>query len=308
MKKFIEKRPYLMFLLPGIIVYSVFVVYPILSAGYISFFRWNGYGPKEFVGLQNYRELFTNVNMMSQLGNALKNCLTIFLLSVIIMMPIQIIMAYIIHAKSRGSGFFQVAVFSPQFISTPVIVFIFTLLFDGSFGIVNKILRETGLGNLARPWMGIPEYGIYVVWFMMTWAGMGVGMVYFIGAMKMISHEILESAYVDGAGFWKRLWYIVLPQSKGTIFNIVLTSYIISMTVFDFNYILGGSGGGISGSVDTLALMFYRTAFGENSPLGGKVSVNAMGMGTTIACVLFLMVFVVAIIQIILMFRTKKED
>ena len=143
---------------------------------------------------------------------------------------------------------------------------------------------------------------------MMTWAGMGVGMVYFIGAMKMISHEILESAYVDGAGFWKRLWYIVLPQIKGTIFNIVLTSYIISMTVFDFNYILGGSGGGISGSVDTLALMFYRTAFGENSPLGGKVSVNAMGMGTTIACVLFLMVFVVAIIQIILMFRTKKED
>ena len=107
MKKFLTKRPYLMFLLPGIIVYSVFVVYPILSAGYISFFRWNGYGPKEFVGLQNYRELFTNVNMMSQLGNALKNCLTIFLLSVIIMMPIQIIMAYIIHAKSRGSGFFQ---------------------------------------------------------------------------------------------------------------------------------------------------------------------------------------------------------
>lgn len=72
MRKFFRKRPYLMFLMPGIIVYSVFVVYPILSAGYISFFQWNGYGPKAYVGLQNYKDLFTNSNLMSQLGNALK--------------------------------------------------------------------------------------------------------------------------------------------------------------------------------------------------------------------------------------------
>lgn len=187
-------------------------------------------------------------------------------------------------------------------------MFIFTLLFDGSFGIVNNVLRSVGLESLAKPWLGIPEYGIYIIWIMMSWAGMGVGMIYFIGAMKMISNDALEAAYVEGCGFWRRLWYIVVPQIKGTIFNLVLTSYIISMTVFDFSYILGGSGGGISGSVDTLALMFYRTAFGENSPLGGKVSVNAMGMGTTIACVLFLIVFVVAIFQIVLMFRKKGEE
>lgn len=296
-----------MFLIPGFIVYLIFVIYPIFSAAHISFFKWNGYGPKEYVGLANYIQLFTDSDMMSQFLNALKNCLIIFGLTVLIVIPIQIIMAYMIHNKARGKSFFQVAIFSPQFISTPVIVFIFMLLFDGNFGIVNKCLNIAGLGEHVQPWLGIPEYGIYIVWIMISWAGIGIGMIYFLGAMKMIPNEMLESSYVDGAGFWRKLWYIVLPQIRKTALNLVLTTYIIAMTIFDFSYILGGSGGGVSRSVDTLALFFYRTAFGENNPLGGKVSVNSMGMGTTIACVLFLIVFIVAVVQIIFMFR-KKED
>lgn len=298
----------MLFLLPGFLMYLIFVVYPIFSAADISLYNWNGYGPKVFVGLENYITLFTDVAKLQEFGNALKNCLIIFALTVVVVIPLQIVMAYMIHSKVRGHKYFQVAIFSPQFISTPVIVFIFTMLFDGNFGIVNNTLRAVGLGQYAKPWLGIPELGIYLVWIMISWAGMGVGMIYFIGAMKMIPPETLESAYVDGAGFWRRLISIVVPQIKSTIFNLVLTTYIIAMTIFDFSYILGGPGGGINGNMDTLSLLFYRTAFGENSPLGGKVSANAMGMGTTVACVLFLLVFVVALVQIIVMFGKKGED
>ncbi len=306
MIKLFRKRPYIWFLLPGFILYTIFIIYPIFAAGQLSLYHWNGIGDKIFVGFQNYIDLFTNKDLMSQMINALKHSLIIFALTVCIAMPVQIIMAYMVYSKAKGGNYFQVAIFSPQFISTPVIVFIFTLIFDGNIGIVNKFLEVAGLGVLTRPWLGIPQYGIYIVWAMITWAGIGVGMMYFIGAMKMIDKDSLESAYMEGAGFWKRLWYIILPQIKMTILNLVLVSYIVSMTIFDYSYILGGTSGGINRNVDVMSLFFYRMAFGDTNPLGGNISANSMGMGTTVACVLFLMIFVIALVQLLFVYR--KED
>lgn len=308
MRAALKKRPYIFFLLPGFILYTIFVIYPILAAGRLSLFRWNGIGEKVFVGIQNYMELFSNADLMAQMGNALKHSLTIFLLTVIIAVPVQLIMAYMVYSKARGGNFFQVAIFSPQFISTPVIVFIFTLIFDGNIGIFNKLLEGIGLGALTRSWLGIPEAGIYVIWAMITWAGIGVGMMYFISAMKMLDRDCLESAYMDGAGFWKRLWYIVLPQIKMTIINIILIGYIVSMTIFDYSFIMGGTEGGINRSVDVMSLFFYRMAFGDTNPLGGNISANSIGMGTTVACVLFAMIFVVALIQMVITYRKEDSD
>lgn len=306
MMQFLKKKPYIWFLLPGFVLYSIFIIYPIFAAGQLSLYHWNGIGEKVFVGFQNYIDLFTNKDLMSQMINALKHSLIIFALTVCIAMPVQIIMAYMVYSKARGGNYFQVAIFSPQFISTPVIVFIFTLIFDGNIGIVNKLLEIIGLGAFTRAWLGIPQYGIYIVWAMITWAGIGVGMMYFIGAMKMIEKDSLECAYMEGAGFWKRLWYIILPQIKMTILNLVLISYIVSMTIFDYSYILGGTSGGINRNVDVMSLFFYRMAFGDTNPLGGNISANSMGMGTTVACVLFLMIFVIALLQLLLVYR--KED
>src|SRR5690606_5460309 len=144
-----------------------------------------------------------------------------------------------------GSRFFKVAIFSPQFISTPVIVFIFSLILDANLGIFNKLLRLVGLESWVRPWLGIPEYGIFVIYGMLSWAGIGVGMILFLGAMNMISRETIESAFMDGAGYWRRLFSIVIPQIRVTILNLVLLSYIFSLTIFDFSYILGGVSGGV---------------------------------------------------------------
>jgi raffinose/stachyose/melibiose transport system permease protein len=307
LKTFFKKRPYILFLTPGFILYSIFVIYPIFAAARISMFQWNGIGKMIFVGIGNYVELFTNNDLMSQMTNALSHSLILSILTVLIQMPIQVVMAYMIYTKAKGKNFFQVAIFSPQFLSTPVIVFIFTLLFDGNIGIVNKLLGIVGLGKYAQPWLGIPSAGIYIVWIMIAWAGMGVGLMYLIGAMKMISFDSLESAYLDGAGFWRRLFFIVIPQIKMTILNLVLLAYIFGMTIFDYSYILGGTAGGLGGNMDVMSLFFYRMAFGDTNPLGGTISKNSMGMGTTIACILFIMVFVVALIQILVTNR-KSED
>jgi raffinose/stachyose/melibiose transport system permease protein len=303
---FFKKRPYLLFIAPGFILYTILVIYPIAAAAVISLYRWNGIGPKTFVGFNNYIELFNNKDMVSQLWNALSHSLMIFILTVIFVIPVQIIMAYMVYSKVRGKSFFQVAIFSPQFISTPVIIFIFTLLLDANIGVVNKFLESIGQGHLTKPWLGIPEFGMYIVWIMISWAGMGVGMMFFVGAMKMVPVDCLESAYLDGAGFWKRLITIFLPQIKVTILNMVLISYIFGMTIFDFSYLLGGTSGGIERNVDVMSLFFYRMAFGDTNPLGGNISQNSMGMGTTIACVLFLMIFIIALIQLLIVYRKEE--
>jgi len=305
---FLRRRPYLFFLMPGFLIYSVFVIYPILAAASISFFKWNGIGPKTFVGFRNYAELFTSSELMSQFSNALLNSLKIFVLTVIIVIPIQIITAYLIYNEVRGYKFFRLAVFSPQFISTPVIVFIFTLLLDSNVGVFNKGLEMIGLGEYVRPWLGLPGYGIYIVFLMISWSGFGVGMMLFLGAMKMISKEALEAGYLDGAGIWRRLFRIILPQIKVTILNMVLITYIVSMTIFDFSFILGGVNGGVDHHVDVMALMFYRIAFGEsNNPLGGNISENAMGLGSTVACVLFVLIFIISMFQVWLTYRRREE-
>lgn len=307
MLTWLKKRPFIWFILPGLFLYSLFSIYPIFSAAQLSLTKWDGIGVKQFIGFQNYIELFSNPELSRQLVNALKNSGTIFLLNTAVVLPLQIIIAYMLFSQIKGHRFFQAMIFSPQFISTPVIVFMGVLIFDGNIGVFNKLLEAIGLGEYTRPWMGVPEFGIYMVWLLIAWSGIGVGMVFFLGAMKMISHEIMEAALLEGAGYWRRFWSIIVPQIKTTIFNMLILTYIFAMTTFDFSFMLGGVSGGINRSVDVMSLFFYRIAFGENSAVGGTTNVNAMGMGTTIACVMFVIIFVVALLQLSITYR-KSED
>lgn len=289
-------------------LYSLFSVYPILSAVQISLNKWDGIGAKTFVGFDNYVELFSNPELFNQLTNALAHSATIFALNAVIVLPAQLYLAYLLYGKIRGHRFFQAMIFSPQFIATPVIVFMGTLMFDGNIGLFNKLLEIVGLGEWARPWMGIPELGIYIVWVLVAWSGIGVGMIFFLGAMKMISVEVIEAALLDGVSYWGRFFRIVLPQIKTTILNMLILTYIFAMTLFDFSFILGGASGGINRSVDVMALLFYRISFGDSSSVGGSSNVNAMGMGTTIACVMFVIVFAVAMLQLLFVYRRSEED
>jgi ABC-type sugar transport system permease subunit len=270
-------------------------------------YKWNGIGPKVFVGVGNYVELFTDSYLMRQFINALGNSLKLFALTILIQVPIQIVFSYMVYSKMKGHRFSQVMIFAPQLITTPVIVIIFNLILDSNIGILNRTLEEIGLGAFAKPWLGVPELGIFLLFFMITWGGIGVGMTFLVGAMNMVGRDGLEAAYIEGAGFWTRLFQVVLPQIRVTIINLSLIGYIYCMTMFDFSYILGnGVSGGIDGSLDVMALFFYRIAFGDVNPIGGKISENSMGMGTAVACVLFLLIFVIALAQII--FLNKEEN
>ncbi len=304
----LKKRPYIFFILPGFLLYSLFVVYPIFSAFFTSLTEWSGIGPKSFVGFDNYIELFKNKQFFTQLTNALKHNLIIFALNTGVVLPVQIYMAYTIYNGIRGYRFFQSMIFAPQFISSTVIVFMGTLVLDMNIGIFNRILEWIGLTGWVRPWLGLPQYGIYIVWLLAAWAGVGVGMMFLVGAMKMIPEENMEAAIIDGAGYWRRLFSIILPQIRTTIFNLLILTYIFSMTSFDFSFLLGGVAGGINYSLDVMSLFFYRVAFGSDGEIGGTLDRNAMGMGTTIACVMFCFILIMALLQLYFSYRKSEVE
>ena len=305
---FLRKRPYLFFLAPAFVVYTLFVTYPMISAVTISFTEWSGIGAKVFVGFRNYHEIFANARFYSQLVNALKNNLIIIALNAFVVVPFQIFIAYNIYSRIRGHNLFQVVIYSPQFVLSPIIYIMFILVFDQNVGILNRLLGFIGLDQLQKPWLGMPEYGIYFVWIMGTFASLGVCMLFFVGAMKMLDESTLESARIDGARYWPVLFRIVLPQIKTTIMNIYILTYIFSMTVFDYSFILGGGQGnaGVNNSYDVLTLLFYRIAFGSVSAMGGSFEINSMGMGTTVACLLFFIVGIISFLQIRITFRSLE--
>lgn len=299
------KKPYLWFILPGFILYSVFVIYPIFSAAQLSLFHSNGFGAKVFVGFDNYIELFTSSELKHQFLNALKNNVILVVLNVGLLIPVQLYFAYVIYTRVKGYRIFQTMIFAPQFITTSVIVFLATLVFDQNIGIFNELLSSIGLGDYARNWLGIPGYEVITLFVVNAWAGVGFSMIYFVAAMKMLSDEVMEASYLDGAGYWRRFFSVIIPQIRSSIVNIAMISYIAAMTLFDFSYLLGGVSGGINNSMDVMTLFFYRITFGTNGAMGGSVSTNSVGMGTTIACVMFAIIFVVALIQLRL---TYKEE
>lgn len=299
------KKPYLWFILPGFILYSIFVIYPIFSAAQLSLFHSNGFGAKVFVGFDNYIELFTSSELKHQFLNALKNNVILVVLNVGLLIPVQLYFAYVIYTRVKGYRIFQTMIFAPQFITTSVIVFLATLVFDQNIGIFNELLSSIGLGEYARNWLGIPGYEVITLFIINAWAGVGFSMIYFVAAMKMLSEEVMEASYLDGAGYWRRFFSVIIPQIRSSIVNIAMISYIAAMTMFDFSYLLGGVSGGINNSMDVMTLFFYRITFGTNGAMGGSVSTNSVGMGTTIACVMFAIIFVVALIQLRL---TYKEE
>lgn len=305
MLQWFGKKPYLWFILPGFILYSIFVIYPIFSAAQLSLFPSNGFGAKVFVGFDNYIELFTNSELKRQFLNALKNNVILVVLNVGLLIPVQLYFAYVIYTRVKGYRIFQTMIFAPQFITTSVIVFLATLVFDQNIGIFNELLNIIGLGEYARNWLGIPGYEVITLFIINAWAGVGFSMIYFVAAMKMLSDEVMEASYLDGAGYWRRFFSVIIPQIRSSIVNIAMISYIAAMTLFDFSYLLGGVSGGINNSMDVMTLFFYRITFGTNGAMGGSVSTNSVGMGTTIACVMFAIIFVVALIQLRL---TYKEE
>ena len=279
---FLKKRPYILFVLPAFLIYTMFAVYPIFTTIPYSFMKWGGVGAAQFVGFDNFMKIFGNGELASQMLNALKNNFFMLFLTYVIVNPIVIILAYLLYKNIWGSSIYKTVIFMPQFVNAVAVTFIVTLFFSPDIGLYSNIMNLLGLGKWSIPalWQE-PSYGVPLVLLVTCWRGIGYEMLLYIANFNMIPAELDQAAKIDGAGEVKRFIHIYFPLLAPTFTNVVVLMYIWTLTTFDVPYLLGGITGGVGGNMDTIQLFFYRTVFGR-----GSYSTNFLGIGSSISSVI----------------------
>ncbi len=287
-----RNRAYLGFIAPGFFIYTLFMMVPLVAAIYYSLFKWAGIGDMTFVGLGNFKKIFLDERMARIFFNALGNNLKYMIIAVCVFIPLQTLLAYLIDIKIFGHGLFKLLVFLPYVISSSIIGFFSLLVFDPNVGMLNKLLKAVGLPSLVSAWFGDPEKAFPLLVVVIGWQGIGVGMAIILANMKSIPTEVKEAGIIDGAGAWKRFWYIELPFLRPSLVNVTVLSSIFALTQFDLPFIVGGAIGGIDGKTDFLNLVFYRYTFG-----GAYLGETNIGFGASISVVLFAIILVIAVAQ-----------
>lgn len=275
-----------LFLLIPLTLLFVFTYLPAINMISYSFTNWKGYGPKTFVGLENYINIFSDPEVFSVLKNSLY-----YFVGGLIQLALAFVFAVIINSKIKGKSFFKSLFFFPYLINGVAISLMFLFFFQPS-GTFDTVLSMLGLDSLIRQWLGDAQYVNFSLAFTSIWRFFGYNFIIFLGALQSISDEVLEAADLDGAGDWDKIRYIYIPSVKRIIqLNLVL-NISGAISVFEIPYIMTGGSNGSS----TFVIETIKTAF----------TYNKVGKASAMAVVVMLIVAAVALIQNIF-FKEEKE-
>ncbi|NQT60702.1 MAG: sugar ABC transporter permease [Bacteroidetes bacterium] len=283
-----DQRDGFLFSLPFIAVYILFMVFPIGFGLFISFFKWDILSEKIFVGIGNYINLFKDALFYSSLWHTIQ----FVLITTPILLLLSFMMSLLITSKSVLSNAAENIFFLPYILSITVIGTLWAWLFQKDFGALNQlILLKDGeyIGWLTDPRIAIWSVSLATVW----WTA-GFNMVLFSAGIKQISVEVYESAKIDGAGYFQRLFKITIPLLHPTIVLVTILQIIASFKVFGQVYVM--TGGGPYGKTRVLIQYIYETGF----------SYFKMGYSAAMAYILFVCILIVSILQYVLMRRGDR--
>ena len=284
-------------LLPNVIMFLVFTVYPILWALRYMLYDYKGYGEARFVGLDNFVRVFTRdpvfwdsvVNTFVYVGGKL-----------IITLPIAFLIAVMVNKSFRRNAVVQSIIFTPTIMSSAVMALIFYLIFNTYNGSVNKILMSLGLINQNINWLGV-KYAMLTVVIIAAWGGIGNYMVYFIAGLTGISEDIYESARIDGGNETQLLFYITITMLAPIIKMILMLALVISF--MDMQSILVLTEGGPMNATNVMFLYIYQLFFPVTS---GSTVLQEFGYGAAVSIVAALIVGGVTLLYLFLARRLDK--
>ncbi|MFE5092584.1 carbohydrate ABC transporter permease [Streptomyces sp. NPDC056638] len=242
-----------LFLVPTLLVFGLFAWWPIVRSLLLSFQKTNLVEPAVWVGLDNFRTLFDD----PLLGTAVGNTLFFVVLGLLIGFPAPLILAAIMSTVRRGAGVYRFLVYLPVVIPPVVAILLWKWFYDPGSGLFNNVLGKVGLGPYS--WLESSDSAMLSLVLEATWAGMGGAVLIYLAAMVGIPGELYEAAEVDGAGIWRRIWHVMLPQLRSVIGLLLLVQLINTVQVFTEPYVF--TGGGPENSTLTVLLLIFRYAF-----------------------------------------------
>jgi raffinose/stachyose/melibiose transport system permease protein len=280
-----------LFLLPALLVYGLFVLFPIAQAAYYSLFDWNGLGPPtDFIGLDNYTKAVTDPVFQ---GAAWHNIL-IVILSLTIQIPFALWLAIQLNRRFRGRTLLRILFFAPFVLSEAVTGIVFQLLLYPG-GLVDKSLASVGLGFLAQGWLSDRSIVMLTMFVIITWKYFGFHMILMLAGLQGIPRELEEAAAIDGASRNQTLRRITLPLLGPAIRVSVFLSIIGALQLFDL--VWATTRGGPFHASDTMAVYLVDQG----------IKRTQMGYGSAIAVILFLMALVVALLYLRFVMRRDTD-
>ena len=285
-------HPYLL-LLPGVAIYVIFVLAPIVGTLGYSFTHWTGFSPPEFAGLANYQRMLGDRDFWNALGHNFFFAIFYTILPILIGL---LLTSLLTRGKVRGMALFRGCLFVPQIMS-PIVVGIIWRWFFQLDGPINVALNTFGLGEWARPWLGDFTWAPFAVGFVGTWVEYGLAMVLFIAGAQGIDEDLYDAAIVFGANAIQQFWFVTLPGLRQQILVAFVLTFIASLRIFDLVFVLTRQGG--PGKVTTVAsILIYQEAFQD----------NRAGYASAMAVVLTLIIISISAVVLYLQSRGDRDE
>lgn len=263
------------FLLPSLLLYSIFVFLPLFQAGYYGLFDWNGLGPLEdYVGLQNFRDVLDD----EVFRQALKHNLIILFLSLFIQLPLALVLALIVGRRLRGRALFRTVFFLPYVLSEVVTGVMWGFLFHPRTGL-NELFGKLIPGYEPIGWLSDPNIVLYSLFIAITWKFVGFHFILYLAGLQSIPEDLEESARLDGASSLRVIRDVTIPLLGPTIRLTIFLSAIGSLQFFDLIWVMT-KGGPIDAS-QTMATYMYTFSFQR----------FALGFGAAASVIIFAICF-----------------
>jgi len=290
-------KGYMVFLIPGVLLFLLIIVFPLLANIGLSFTKWSGVGTPVWVGFTNYMKAIRDSYFLTSFKNALLLVITVTTIPTLIgLLLAGFIFEYILDKFGRGIAiFFRVGFYLPQIVPIVVVGIVWRWMLQPNWGVLNWSLKAVGLDTLTRSWLGDTSTALPSIMMMMIWFQIGYPLVIFIAALQRIDPVVYDAADLDGASRLQRYFYITIPLIRPEIFVVVLTTIIYTLKTFAQVYVTTKGGPGRATIVPSY--FSYQNFFIR----------SRVGYGATITTVLTIIIGLVAIGFIRMQIKQEQE-
>lgn len=279
-----------LFVIPALLFFTFFIIVPVFNSIHLSFTNWDGISKEfDYIGLKNFQIMFAD----KRFYNALKNTLLIGFGFAIVVNIVSLGAALLVDKVFAGKGFFRSAFYLPVLISGVISGFIWSIMFNRSFGIINHIIHTIGFESINIDFLGKMPNALLSIIFVMIWQRTGYYMVIYLAGLQGVPVELMESAHIDGASSWQRFRYITFPLLAGSVTVNMTLALVNGFKVFDQIAVMTDGGPGFA--TESLTYIIYKVAFAELK----------QGYGTALSLFFFIVILFFSLIQVIIL---KKRE
>lgn len=280
---------WMLYLLPGLLIYVVFMAYPLIASIQLSFYT-GSFGSRSFVGFQNYITLFTDPIHSSRFFNAFGHTWIFFAIHMVVQNMLGILFAVMLTNRTmRGRSIYQTIIFLPTTLAVVVTGYLWKLILSPVW--TGDILNSMGLGFLAQPWLGNESTALVCVALVSCWQWMGIPTMMFVAALQGVSEELIEASSLEGANSWHIFRHIKLPLIKPVVGIVTILTFVNNFNAFDVVYSMENANGAPNYATDLIGTLFYRVGIAGQHP----VAIADAGLGAAIATITFLMLSIFVI-------------